>query len=79
MGKGTLPDGTPIVQKPHNFTDALRAKQPGDLVKVKVLRGGSPHRSDSNANQKRVAELSSTGASACQLRFLKAPKPRTLR
>ncbi len=34
-------DGKPI-DNLYDFTYALRAKQPGDKVKVKVLRDGKP-------------------------------------
>jgi aminopeptidase YwaD len=34
-------DGKPI-ENLYDFTYALRARQPGDVVKVKVLRGGAP-------------------------------------
>jgi S1-C subfamily serine protease len=34
-------DGKPI-QNLYDFTYALRAKKPGDQVKVKVLRDGQP-------------------------------------
>jgi len=34
-------DGKPI-QNLYDFTYALRAKSPGDVVKVKVLRNGKP-------------------------------------
>ena len=34
-------DGKPI-QNLYDFTYALRAKMPGDVVRVKVLRAGKP-------------------------------------
>ena len=38
-------DGKPI-QNLYDFTYALRAKKPGDTVKVKVLRDGKPVEAD---------------------------------
>ena len=38
-------DGKPI-QNLYDFTYALRAKKPGDEVKVKVLRDGQPVEQD---------------------------------